>query len=191
MDQSHGPTARNQRIAEIMEAAWDTLVELGYDDFTFGEVAKRSHLARNSLYEYFPSSVELIAETLQNHMKSFQPWFAERLVTATTPEDAVRIFVRSGIEFDRDSNFRAGEGVRRLALAPERIIEMRKFSRHPLEKALADMGSLDNDALSFIHGVMLTAGQNLQVEWNDQYLADACDFAAAGYMALLEQKRAN
>ncbi len=50
---------RNQRIAQIKEAALSVFSEKGYEAATMDEIAERAELSKGILYYYFPSKREL------------------------------------------------------------------------------------------------------------------------------------
>ncbi|MET0318536.1 MAG: TetR/AcrR family transcriptional regulator [Rhodococcus fascians] len=50
----------------ILDAAWDQLLEAGYDRFTIDAVATRSSAARSVLYRRWPSRTDLLVATLRH-----------------------------------------------------------------------------------------------------------------------------
>lgn len=52
--------------AAILDAAWDQLVEFGYDRFTIESVAARSSTARSVLYRRWPSRLELLRAAVRH-----------------------------------------------------------------------------------------------------------------------------
>ena len=52
--------------AAILDAAWDQLVEHGYDRFTIESVAARSSTARSVLHRRWPSRLDLLQSTVRH-----------------------------------------------------------------------------------------------------------------------------
>jgi AcrR family transcriptional regulator len=52
--------------AAILDAAWDQLLEAGYDRFTIEAIAARSSTARSVLYRRWPSRMDLLTATLRH-----------------------------------------------------------------------------------------------------------------------------
>ncbi|MCV7014363.1 TetR/AcrR family transcriptional regulator [Mycolicibacterium madagascariense] len=50
----------------ILDAAWDQLLEAGYDKFTIDAVASRSETARSVLYRRWPSRIDLLEATIRH-----------------------------------------------------------------------------------------------------------------------------
>ncbi|MCS4535297.1 TetR/AcrR family transcriptional regulator [Corynebacterium sp. HS2168-gen11] len=51
-----------QRYSRILQAARDVLVDLGFESFTFDEVAKRAEVPIGTLYQFFANKYVLICE---------------------------------------------------------------------------------------------------------------------------------
>jgi AcrR family transcriptional regulator len=59
---------RQMRQRQLMDAALSLAMEDGVDSVTVSAVAKRAGLARSSIYEYFASSADLIADLVMEEM---------------------------------------------------------------------------------------------------------------------------
>ncbi|AQA02999.1 TetR family transcriptional regulator [Mycobacterium sp. MS1601] len=64
---SSKPSRRRGAALEsaILDAAWDQLLEAGYERFTIDAVASRSETARSVLYRRWPSRTDLLEATIQ------------------------------------------------------------------------------------------------------------------------------
>jgi AcrR family transcriptional regulator len=80
--------ARSRRT--VLEAAVAELAEAGYGAFTIDAVARRSGVARSTIYRHWPGRTELIEAALDT--LNVQP--AESIATPTRARDAVRGLVR-------------------------------------------------------------------------------------------------
>lgn len=74
----------------VLEAAVAELAEAGYGAFTIDAVARRSGVARSTIYRHWPGRTELIDDALDT--LNVQP--AESIDTPTRARDAVRGLVR-------------------------------------------------------------------------------------------------
>ncbi len=74
----------------VLEAAVEQLAEVGYGAFTIDAVARRSGVARSTIYRLWPGRTELIGAALDT--LNVQP--AEPVDTPTQARDAVRGLVR-------------------------------------------------------------------------------------------------
>jgi AcrR family transcriptional regulator len=59
------PRVEGEREREILEAALETLVELGYDRLTFDAVAAAAKASKATLYRRWPSKIDLVVDALQ------------------------------------------------------------------------------------------------------------------------------
>jgi AcrR family transcriptional regulator len=55
----------DQQQRRVFEAAVSLFIERGYEQVTFGEIAERVGLARNSLYRYYPGKAEILASWIE------------------------------------------------------------------------------------------------------------------------------
>ncbi|MBT8441151.1 MAG: TetR/AcrR family transcriptional regulator [Gammaproteobacteria bacterium] len=78
-----------RQTERILEAARASFVENGYRGTDLGRIARRTGLARNSLYRYFPSKDHILVAVLQQEMAPY----LERTKTLADdyPDPAVRI----------------------------------------------------------------------------------------------------
>lgn len=60
-----------QQTEKILDAARASFVEDGYRGTDLGRIAKRTGLARNSLYRYFPSKDHILVAVLQQEMAPY------------------------------------------------------------------------------------------------------------------------
>jgi AcrR family transcriptional regulator len=59
------PRVEGERELEILEAALETLVEMGYDKLTFDAVASAAKASKATLYRRWPGKVDLVVDALQ------------------------------------------------------------------------------------------------------------------------------
>ena len=104
---------RQMRQRQLMDAALSLAMEDGVGSVTVSAVAKRAGLARSSIYEYFASSADLIADLVMEEMA----YYNQRLLKAVDNVASVRI--ESGYDAAQEIMYAqkyAIAGLRALAL---------------------------------------------------------------------------
>ncbi|MFF0292739.1 TetR/AcrR family transcriptional regulator [Kitasatospora sp. NPDC004614] len=110
---------------------------------TFTAVARRTGLARNSVYKYFADRAELLAAVVQESTPRWTERITAAMAAADTPELRVAAYVRAQCELVRDGEHRIAR-----ALAGDRdAAALREAAGHahhellaPLLQALTDLG---------------------------------------------------
>ncbi|MGW4781861.1 TetR/AcrR family transcriptional regulator [Streptomyces filamentosus] len=98
---------RSQQRAALLDAARELLAEGDASRVTFAEVARRTGLARNSVYKYFPDRRHLLTEVV----REAAPRWTERIraalaVAGDSPEERVAAHVTAQLEMVRDGEHR-------------------------------------------------------------------------------------
>ncbi|GAA2387212.1 helix-turn-helix domain-containing protein [Dactylosporangium salmoneum] len=98
---------RAQQRAALLDAAHELLAEGDAANVTFAAVARRTGLARNSVYKYFSDRRELLTEVV----RQAAPRWTERIHTALAaagadPEKRVAAYVTAQLEMVRDGEHR-------------------------------------------------------------------------------------
>ena len=87
------PRARKRR--RILEAGTALLVRQGYRKTSMDEVARDAHVAKGTLYLYFPTKAELLAAAMAEEKARFAPRMAGMLDPALSPRERVRFLVKA------------------------------------------------------------------------------------------------
>ncbi|THA27530.1 TetR/AcrR family transcriptional regulator [Streptomyces sp. RKND-216] len=98
---------RTMQRAALLDAARSLLSEGGTDALTFPALARRTGLARSSVYEYFRSRAAVVEELFA---VDFPEWAAEveaAMAAADGPEARVEAYVRSQLALVGDRRHRA------------------------------------------------------------------------------------
>ena len=98
---------RAQQRAALLDAARELLAEGDAAEVTFAAVARRTGLARNSVYKYFTDRRQLLTEVV----REAAPRWTERIQAALaaagdSPEDRVAAYVTAQLEMVRDGEHR-------------------------------------------------------------------------------------
>jgi len=77
------------RIESILDAAEQVVAEVGYDELSTNEVARRAGISPGSLYQFFGNKADLLAALLDRYTRQFDTMWSERIapVGASLPLD--------------------------------------------------------------------------------------------------------
>ena len=135
---------RAQQRAALLDAARELLAEGDASKVTFTEVARRTGLARNSVYKYFTDRRELLTEVV----RQAAPRWTERIHAALaaagdSPEERVAAYVTAQLEMVRDGEHRiarASAEAGDAAALREGADAAHRALLDPLVDALRDLG---------------------------------------------------
>ncbi|MFJ9927864.1 TetR/AcrR family transcriptional regulator [Streptomyces misionensis] len=135
---------RAQQRAALLEAARELLAEGGASEVTFAAVARRTGLARNSVYKYFADRRQLLTEVV----REAAPRWTERIHAALaaagdSPRDRVAAYVTAQLEMVRDGEHRiarADADAQDAAALRAGADAAHRALLDPLVGALADLG---------------------------------------------------
>ncbi|MFC4907012.1 TetR/AcrR family transcriptional regulator [Actinomadura gamaensis] len=135
---------REQQRRALVRAARELLEESGdAERVTFGAVAERAGLARNSVYRYFPDRTALFAAVVADATPRWTARIAARMDAATTPADRIAAHALAQLDLVRDGEHRIA---RALAAGRDRAALRQDAARahgdilQPLVTALAELG---------------------------------------------------
>ncbi|QIZ36352.1 TetR/AcrR family transcriptional regulator [Saccharopolyspora sp. ASAGF58] len=166
-EQGRSFTERGRR-AQIVEAAIEAIVELGYSRASFGQIAKRAGLSSTGMISYhFKNKAELMQQVLTDVYAAAEELVGARIDAAGTARDQLRAFIESSVDFYRTNHRqlralteiflnergddaalphrRELEGLRELLRAGQRSGEFRDFDPHVMAVTLRH--ALDGVAL--------------------------------------------
>ncbi|MBA9043634.1 TetR/AcrR family transcriptional regulator [Streptomyces griseofuscus] len=135
---------RAQQRAALLDAARELLAEGDASKVTFAAVARRTGLARNSVYKYFTDRRELLTEVV----RQAAPRWTERIHAALaaagdSPEERVAAYVTAQLEMVRDGEHRiarAGADAQDAAALREGADSAHRALLDPLVTTLRDLG---------------------------------------------------
>jgi AcrR family transcriptional regulator len=179
---------RDQRSAAILQAGRDMLREGGPNAVTMAGVAARTGLSRPAIYEYYPSTAELLAAVLVHALESWTSALDQLMAHCVDPAQNIAIFVRESLTFFQDSDHRALTLMSQATLPPAVYAQVRdqhRSIRKHLIDALRALGVDDAEqAAQFIQGVVESAARLPKTANRDD--ADAVlQFVNAGIQSLM------
>ncbi|MFC8717867.1 TetR/AcrR family transcriptional regulator [Kitasatospora sp. NPDC057198] len=110
---------------------------------TFTAVARRTGLARNSVYKYFPDRSALLAAVVHESTPVWTERITAAMAAADGPEQQVAAYVRAQCELVRDGEHRIARalaGDRDAAALREAAGEAHRKLLSPLVSALSELG---------------------------------------------------
>ncbi|MER8046691.1 TetR/AcrR family transcriptional regulator [Streptomyces sp. NPDC094032] len=135
---------RAQQRAALLDAARELLAEGDASRVTFAAVARRTGLARNSVYKYFPDRQHLLTEVV----REAAPRWTERIHAALaaagdSPQERVAAYVTAQLEMVRDGEHRIARATaddQEAAALRAGADEAHRALLDPLVAALRDLG---------------------------------------------------
>ena len=181
----HRELRRHQLIAAAMELA----ISGGAEAVTVSAVAQKAGLSRSSIYEYFSSSADLIADLVVEELDYYTARLAEAIKDATDPFEKISLWMAEGLRYVEDGRHMLVKSLNTVSTPEFRKEEIAMGHRRlisPLRQALAETGIKEvASAASFLQSVTdaasvrIDAGNDAELE-----IQNAVTFALAGLRAL-------
>jgi len=180
---------RELRRQQLMDAAIGLALESGAESITVAAVAAKAGLARSSIYEYFASSADLVADLVLEELD----YYTQRLATATKgtqdPFERIELWISESLRYVADGRHMLVKSLNTITTPDARKDEILLGHRRmmaPLQEALSQTGVADvrvaaallssvTDAAS----IRIDAGNDAELE-----IQSAVAFALAGLRAL-------
>jgi len=184
---------REMRRQQLIGAALELAMDQGAQAVTVAAVAQKAGLARSSIYEYFASSADLIADLVIEELEYYEKRLAEAIKNATDPFEKIELWIAEGLRYVQDGRHMLVKSLNTVATPDFRKDEIALGHRKliaPLREALSATGIKDlAGAGSFISSVTDAASVRIEAG-NDAELEirNATIFALAGLRALAQTK---
>jgi AcrR family transcriptional regulator len=181
---------REFRRQQLMAAAMELAIEGGAEAVTVSAVAHRAGLSRSSIYEYFSSSADLIADLVIEELEYYTARLAEAIKDATEPFEKIELWIAEGLRYVEDGRHMLVKSLNTVSTPEFRKEEISMGHRRlisPLRQALAETGIKEiASAAAFLQSitdaasVRIDAGNDAELE-----IRSAVTFAIAGLRALV------
>jgi AcrR family transcriptional regulator len=100
VERSRQTFTETARRAQIVEAAIDTIAEVGYAHASFARIAKRAGLSSTGLISYhFASKDELIEQVVTTIFHMIEQFMAQRMEQQSSAADALRTYIQANAAF--------------------------------------------------------------------------------------------
>jgi AcrR family transcriptional regulator len=182
---------REWRRSQLISAAAAIALESGSEAITVAAVAQRAGLARTSVYEYFGSSAELVADLIIEELNAFTDILVAAVEPAEIPEAAIANWINSALQYIADGRHLLAKALSATSLPVNRSAEIGAAHRAllaPLSLALTEIGVRDlNYALSMIQSLTDAATKRIENGNSaDAEISKTTAFCIAGLRTLIE-----
>lgn len=148
---------RDWRRNQLIEAAASIALESGGAAVTVAAVAQRAGLSRTSVYEYFGSSADLIADLVLEELNNFAQYLKDAVADTEQPIESIAAWIQSALTYIADGRHLLAKALNATSLPQERSVAIGSAHRAllaPLVTGLSAMGVKDTQrALLFIQAI--------------------------------------
>lgn len=165
---------RDWRRNQLIDAAASIALESGGAAITVSAVAQRAGLSRTSVYEYFGSSADLVADLVIDELNNFTQYLGGQVQQSTDPRNCIELWIEAALTYIADGRHLLAKALNLTALPQERSNQIRAAHRAllaPLMQALEALNVAEIPrALAFIQAVTdvstkrIEAGHDAKVE---------------------------
>lgn len=180
---------RDWRRNQLIDAAASIALESGGGAITVAAVAQRAGLSRTSVYEYFGSSADLVADLVIDELNNFAKYLTEQVEQNTDPRNCIELWIEAALTYIADGRHLLAKALNLTTLPQGRSNQIRTAHRAllaPLMQALEALNITEIPrALAFIQAVTdvstkrIEAGHEAKAE-----IKSATTFCISGLTAI-------
>ena len=181
---------RELRRQQLMEAAITLAIQGGAHTIRVSAVAAKAGLARSSVYEYFNSSADLIAELIIQELDYYSERLAKAISEVSDPFEKIEKWIAEGLRYVADGRHMLVKSLNTIDTPDNRKEEISVGHRRlmaPLRSAIVEtkvkdpkMAGVFLQSITDAASMRIDAGSDAQEEINS-----ATAFALAGLRALI------
>ena len=185
---------RKMRQSQIIDAALSIALKDGASSITVAAVAKKAGIARSSVYEYFSSSADLVADLVMEELSIYQ----ERLMTAVKdvqdPYRYIELWIAEALEYVIDGRHLLVKSLNSAAIPEFRRGEIAQGHRNlmaSIAAPLKQMGLEDiRGAMSYLQNTIDVAATRIESGHESALeIRNAQKYSLAGLRALAQDAR--
>ena len=180
---------RELRRQQLMSAAMELAIADGAESITVAAVAAKAGLARSSIYEYFASSADLVADLVLEELDYYTRRLSEAVADASDPYLRIELWITESLRYVADGRHMLVKSLNTINTPDERKDEIVMGHRRmmaPLQDSLVGTGISNIQAAAALlasvtdaASVRIDAGNDAELE-----IQSAVAFALAGLRAL-------
>jgi AcrR family transcriptional regulator len=180
---------RQMRQRQLIDAALAIALESGAANITVAAVAKRAGLARSSMYEYFSSSADLIADLVIEELALYQKRLAHAVRDTEDPYEYIELWIAEALQYVVDGRHMLIKSLNSATIPEFRRDEISQGHRNlmtTISAPLQEIGLTDiRGAMSYLQNtieaasVRIESGSDSEIE-----IRSAQIYAIAGLRAL-------
>ena len=137
---------RDWRRSQLIDAAAEIALESGGDSITVAAVAQRAGLSRTSVYEYFSSSADLVADLVIEELDSLAHDLKIAVSGETEPYKAIEVWIFNSLLYIADGRHLLAKALNAAELPRDRSRDIGSAHRAllaPLSESLEKIGISD------------------------------------------------
>jgi AcrR family transcriptional regulator len=181
---------RDWRRQQLIDAAAAIALESGSSAVTVASVAERAGLSRTSVYEYFASSADLIADLIIEELNGFVKVLTDSISDPKNSEQAIAQWIEAALRYIADGRHMLAKALNATSTPSDRASEIGLAHRAllaSLNNSLKELGISDiPQALAFIQSATDVATKRIESGADaDHEIASTTAFCLAGLRALI------
>lgn len=157
---------RDWRRSQLIDAAAAIALESGGQAITVAAVAQRAGLSRTSVYEYFASSADLVADLVVDELESFAHDLKVAVTDETDPYNSIQIWISTSLLYIADGRHLLAKALNAVELPRDRSADIGAAHRAllaPLTASLQEMGVRDvPQALALLQSITDVATKRIE-----------------------------
>ena len=180
---------RAMRQRQLIDAALAIALESGAANITVAAVAQRAGLARSSIYEYFSSSADLIADLVIEELALYQKRLSQAVIGTQDPYQHIELWIAEALQYVVDGRHMLIKSLNAATIPEFRRDEISQGHRNlmtTISAPLQEIGLTDiRGAMSYLQNtieaasVRIESGSDAEIE-----IQSAQIYAIAGLRAL-------
>jgi AcrR family transcriptional regulator len=180
---------RQMRQRQLIDAALAIALESGAANITVAAVAKRAGLARSSMYEYFSSSADLIADLVIEELALYQKRLAYAVRETQDPYQHIELWIAAALQYVVDGRHMLIKSLNAATIPEFRRDEISQGHRNlmtTISAPLQEIGLTDiRGAMSYLQNTIEAASVRIESGSDSELeIRSAQIYAIAGLRAL-------
>jgi len=180
---------RQMRQRQLIDAALAIALESGAANITVAAVAKRAGLARSSMYEYFSSSADLIADLVIEELALYQKRLAHAVRDTEDPYEYIELWIAEALQYVVDGRHMLVKSLNSATIPEFRRDEISQGHRNlmtTISAPLQEIGLTDiRGAMSYLQNTIEAASVRIESGSDSELeIRSAQIYAIAGLRAL-------
>ena len=180
---------RELRRQQLIDAAMGLAMANGAESVTVAAVAAKAGLARSSIYEYFASSADLVADLVLEELDYYTHRLTEAVSGTTDPYLRIQLWITESLRYVADGRHMLVKSLNTINTPDERKEEISLGHRQmmaPLMASLKEIGISDSRSAGALLA-SVTDAASMRIESGNEAgleIQSAVTFALAGLRAL-------
>ncbi len=180
---------RQMRQRQLIDAALSIALESGAANITVAAVAKRAGLARSSMYEYFSSSADLIADLVIEELALYQERLAQAVKGTEDFYQHIELWIAAALQYVVDGRHMLIKSLNAATIPEFRRDEISQGHRNlmtTISAPLQEIGLTDiRGAMSYLQNTIEAASVRIESGSDSELeIRSAQIYAIAGLRAL-------